>query len=207
MSRSSPRSFALALAAAVVAAACDTDDEPREREPACSGYALLQRSAAAGLSKVEQFPDTPAQAELFLNRNLVDGAVGISTGIDLGYGRTQSSDSAFRHIGLRLAEATAAVDLLYVWVDRSLPAEVSGAYSWSAYRSDDNVAWVAIPIAGSVRFGFADNRFEIPIASAAASYLKVVTRPLATGVTTDASFSTVFVTELQAFDSLCVTPP
>jgi hypothetical protein len=200
-------SLPLAVAVVALAPACDSDDELREPEPACSGYALVQRSAAAGLSKVEQFPDTPAQAELFLNPDLVDGAVGISTGIDLGYGRTQSSDSAFRHIGLRLAEATAAVDLLYVWVDRSLPAEVSGAYSWSAYRSDDNVAWVAIPIAGSVQFGVAENRFEIPIASTAASYLKVVTRPLAVGITTEPSFSSVFVTEVQAFDSLCVKPP
>ena len=52
---------------------------------------------------------------------------------------------------------------------------------------------------GAVTFGVFENRFDIPIARTRARYLKVVTRPLTTAVTTDPQFNAVLVTELQPF--------
>jgi len=80
---------------------------------------------------------------------------------------------------VQFADAITPVSLVYVWVDKALPAQVSGAFGWTAYRSDDNVDWVPVPLAGPVTFGAFDNRFEIPIEGTRSRYLKVVTRPLA----------------------------
>jgi len=56
-----------------------------------------------------------------------------------------------------------------------------------------------VNVVGQVSFSAFQNRFELTIDKTAARYLKVVTRPLAAGVTVDPRFSDVFVTELQAY--------
>ena len=48
-------------------------------------------------------------------------------------------------------------------------------------------------------FGVFENRFDIPIARTRARYLKVVTRPITTAVTSDPQYNAVLVTELQPF--------
>ena len=43
------------------------------------------------------------------------------------------------------------------------------------------------------------NRFEISVPDTQARYLKVVTKPLPVGITTDPTYTDVFVTELTLF--------
>jgi hypothetical protein len=95
---------------------------------------------------------------------------------------------------------------VYLWVDRSLPADVAGAFSWAAYCSDDNLAWTPVALAGPVTFGAFDNRFVLSIERTQARFLKVVTRPLAAGTTTDPRFADVLVTEIQFYLATFAAP-
>jgi hypothetical protein len=159
--------------------------------------------ATAGLSLMESFPATAESDTLGENSALTDGNVSVSANVDLGYSAALSGDTNPRDVGVRFADPPAAVNTLYVWVDRQLPVEVSAAYSWAAYLSEDNLRWTAVSLVGPAAFSAVQNRFEIAISLTQARYVKVVTRPLSPGVSTDSRFANVFVTELQA---LLVTP-
>jgi hypothetical protein len=89
-----------------------------------------------------------------------------------------------------------------VYVDDALPAQVAAAFTWAAYRSDDNQVWTLVP-SGGVGFEPFANRFEIPIAGTQGRYLKVVTRPLLPEATTDPPFESVLVTETQFISGPC----
>lgn len=164
-----------------------------------SGNLYQQRFPVAGLSIVETSSPLPEKVTLVPNPSLVDGNTALSAGVDLGYGPTLGGDSRLRDMGVELADAVTAIDELHVWVARALPPEVFASYLWMAYRSDDNVSWIEIPLRAPVRFGVFHPRFEIPIVRTQARYFKAVTRPLAPGITSDPAFETVVVTELQAF--------
>lgn len=163
------------------------------------GTLIEPRLAIAGLSLVEALPASPQQVALTPNPSLVDGNTALSAGIDVGYGPTLEGDSRLRDAGVELADAVSPVDELHVWVDRTLPAEVSSSYLWRAYRSDDNVSWLEIALRGPARFGLVDARFVIPITRTQGRYVKVVASPLAAGITSDPAFAAVLVTEVQAF--------
>jgi hypothetical protein len=152
-----------------------------------------------GLSIVEMPVDLPTHVTLAPNATLVDGSVVASAGIDIGRGPSLVGDAAFRDVGAQFADPATIVNLLCIWVDRALPPSVAAAYTWSAYASDDNVVWRAVALAGPVSFASLQNRFEISIQGTQARYLKVVTQPLAPGVTTDPTYNDVFVTELTFF--------
>jgi hypothetical protein len=185
-------SLPLALAL-LVAAGCYS-----EPQRACVATDASPQLAVAGYSVVETPPASPRQVTLLANPALVDGDVGASAGIDLGHGPAASGDTAFRDVGADVW-GRGPIHELHVWVDRALPPEVSAAYAWDAFWSEDNLIWTPIALAGPVGFGATAARFEIPILGVQARYVKVVTRPLAPGVTTDARFASVLVTELQAF--------
>jgi hypothetical protein len=162
------------------------------------GTVTVQRSPVAGYSLVAPFGTQPESNALVVNPAVIDGSVGASVGIDIGFARTAAGDTNLREVGVQFADVTQPVNMLYVWVDRELPPGVSGDYAWSVFRSDDNLVWIPVSIVRAVVFGAFENRFEIAIADTSARYVKVVTRPLRQGVTVDPVFSSIFVTEMQA---------
>jgi hypothetical protein len=161
------------------------------------GTVTVQRSPVAGFSLVAPFGTQPESNTLLVNPAVIDGSVGASVGIDIGFGRTAAGDTNLREVGVQFADVTQPVNTLYLWVDRELPPGVSGDYTWDVFRSNDNLVWTRVPIVRAVVFGAFENRFEIAIADTSARYLKVVTRPLRQGVTVDPVFSSIFVTEMQ----------
>lgn len=163
------------------------------------GTVNVQQFPIGGLSLVETFPSTPQLITLAPNPALIDGDTVASAGIDLGFAPALAGDQNFRDMGLRFPDTATPVSALWLWVDRQLPPEVWNAYAFTAWQSDDNVAWTQVPITGPVLFGVFDTRFEIPIARTQARYLKVVTKPLPIAVTVDPRFANVVVTELQAY--------
>jgi hypothetical protein len=168
-----------------------------------SGTVLLQQfPVPPGLSTIEGLTDTPARDKLNPNPALIDGDTTVSAGVNIGFGPSTSGRTEYRDLGVQLPNTITPVNLLYVWVDKPLPAAVASAFTWTAYQSDDNQNWTPVTLAGPVVFGLFQNRFEIPITSTQARYLKVVTRPLALGVTTDTLYSDVLVTEVQTWDRL-----
>jgi hypothetical protein len=164
------------------------------------GLVAVQQLPSAGLSLVETFPAVPQTDTLVQNPALIDGNLTASASINLGFSVSLAGDNNLRDMGLQFADPNTTVNTFYVWVDRQLPAEISGLFSWAAYKSDDNVNWTQVNVVGQVVFSAFQNRFEITIDTTAARYLKVVTRPLAVGTTADRRFSDIFVTELQALN-------
>lgn len=185
----------LGAAVALGLAACGVEDG----KPDPDSYLEYQTIPVGGLSMVEPADASPAQVTLNSNPAVMDGDVFASAGLDLGPARTLAGDTACRDAGLRFQFPMTAVDLLRVFVDRALPPAVSDAYAWSAYRSDDNAAWTEIPIAAPVIFDPESLCFEVRVHRTEAPYLKVLTRPLAAGVTEDPALASVWVTELEAF--------
>jgi hypothetical protein len=162
------------------------------------GNVAVQQLPSAGLSLVETPFVAPESDTLLVNGALIDGNTASSAGLNLGFSPSLAGDSNPRDIGVQFSDPATAVNTLYVYVDRQLPAEIVSAYAWTAYRSDDNVTWTRITITAPVVFGAFQNRFEITIDRTQSRYLKVVTRPLGIAVTPDRRYSDVFVTELQA---------
>lgn len=153
--------------------------------------------ALTGLSAVEDLPFTTTDIPLAVNGALVDGASATAAGVNLGFALSLAGDSRPRHVGGEFADPLTRVNRVLVYVDRELPPGVSGGFTWTAYRSLDNRAWQQVPLAGVVTFDTLLNRFEIPIEQVESRYVKVVTRPLDPGVTIDAAFREIQVTELQ----------
>ena len=163
------------------------------------GNVLTQRPTTAGLSIVEGPLDTPNRVTLNPNAALVDGVTTTSAGVNLGFNASAGPLVTFRDLGAQLPNSVTRVALVYVFVDRNA-APVADQFTWSAYQSDDNITWTSVGLAGAVTFDPLLWRFEIPISSTAARYLKVVTKPLVKQLTTDPQFADIFVSELQLFD-------
>ncbi|ABS26035.1 hypothetical protein [Anaeromyxobacter sp. Fw109-5] len=156
-----------------------------------------QQRPSTGLSRVEVFPDEPSRVKLDPNPALADADTVVPTQLDLGHARSTARDVAPRDLGAQFPDDRLEVNLIRVWVDRQLPAHVVAGFAWEAWQSDDNLEWTRVPLAGAVSFGVFDNRFEIPIQRTGARYLKVVTRPITTAVTTDPLYASILVTELE----------
>ena len=164
-----------------------------------SGTVSLQQHPVAGLSLVEVFPALPESDTLLPNPALIDGNLVVSAAVDIGYAPVLAGDDNRRDLGVQFADVITPVNTVQVWVDKKLPPELAIAYTWAAYQSDDNRTWTPVSITGPVVFGAFQNRFEIPVRETRARYLKVVTRPLPSGLTVDPAFANVFVTEVQVF--------
>jgi hypothetical protein len=166
------------------------------------GSVLTQQFPTAGLSAVETLP-TPERITLSPNPAVIDGDTNISTGLDIGFGVSAGGDTAGREVGVQFADASTPVNLLYLWVDRSIPQEIAAMFTFAAYKSDDNATWTRIELAtppgatAPVQFSLFANRFEIGVVQTQARYLKIVATPLGVGVTTDRRFADIFITELQ----------
>jgi hypothetical protein len=150
----------------------------------------------AGLSSID---DTPGDGALAQNGALIDGNVTASAGINIGLPPV-GGDTRERNIGLDFSIAQ-DVNTLYLWVDKSLPAPISGSFSWDIYTSTDNQIWSLYTTVGSASFGVFDNRFEISFTPVHTRYIKVVVKPLQPTVAGASSYPDIFVTELQAYSS------
>ncbi len=148
----------------------------------------------AGLSTISDFPAT---ARLTSNPLIIDGNLTAGAGIDLGL-PVPPADSQSRNIGLDFLNRT-EVNRFLVWVDRSLPPEVSNSFTWEIYSSADNITWQRETIVSAAPFGPFDNRFQIDFPAVTARYIKVVTRPLSPVVVNASQFPHILVTEMQAF--------
>ncbi|WP_248340986.1 hypothetical protein [Anaeromyxobacter paludicola] len=164
-----------------------------------TGTITQQQRPLSGLSLVDVFPAEPGTDTLSPNPALVDGSLTTGASLDIGYGPSLAGDRNLREMGVQFADAVTPVNTVRVWVDRKVRAEVVGSYTWSVYRSDDNLKWTAVPITGPVTFDSFENRFELPIQSTQARYLKAVTAPLVAGSTLDTTLASVLVTEVQTF--------
>jgi hypothetical protein len=160
-----------------------------------------QQFPIQGLSVVEAFPATPQDVVLAPNPALIDGNVLNPAGINIGYGPSLSGDRALRDVGVGFADASTPVNMLYLWVDKPLPADVAASLAggFTAWASSDNARWTQIPLAAPVVFASFNNRFEIAIPQTSSRFLKVVTGPLLPGVSSDRLYAEIFVTELQTF--------
>jgi hypothetical protein len=143
--------------------------------------------------------DTPGRVTLNPNAALIDGVTTASAGLNLGFSAGSGLVVTSRDLGAQLPNAVTQVSVVHVYVDRNA-APVASQFVWDAYRSDDNLEWTRVGVAGVVAFDPLLSRFEIPIPPTTARYVKVVTKPIAKQLTTDPQFSDIFVTELQLFD-------
>jgi hypothetical protein len=198
---------AIALAVSVaLAAGCGSDgDAP---DPPCrSETVVVQQFPIQGFSVVENDPKTPEVVTLTANPAVIDGVFNVAApGLDLGFGRTLAGDNQLRDIGAEVADPAAEVNRIDVYVDKPLPPDVAATLTWAAYRSDDNLTWTGVSVAGA-RFETSANRFEIRFAAGSSRYVKVVTRPLLPSATVEPLFMSVFVTELQTLMSTTTCTP
>jgi len=166
------------------------------QETSVSGTGLVSIGVIpfAGLSSID---DTPEEGALAQNAALIDDNVTDSAGINIGLPPI-TGDKRERDIGLDFALAQ-EVNTLFVWVDKDLPAQIAGSFSWQIYTSSDNLAWNFHSTVFPALFGTFDNRFEIAFPSVTARYIKVVVKPLSQSVSGSAEFPDIFVTELQSF--------
>jgi hypothetical protein len=155
--------------------------------------------AATGLSAID---DTPISDPLAANAALNDGDVVTSGGVNIGF---TGLGQPRRNVGLDLG-AVQTVTTLRVWVEgfgvTPLPADITNFFSWEIYTSADNLNWTLHATVAPAPFGPFDRRFEITFSAVSTRYIKAVTRPLPGGVvgaTDSSAFTTIFVTEVQAF--------
>jgi hypothetical protein len=147
----------------------------------------------AGLSIIS---DTPQNVTLAPNPALIDEDRAASAGINLGLPPLGGDDRP-RNIGLDFGGPT-ALNTLYVWVDRALPAPIADSFTWDVYTSADNLTWALRQTVTPATFGTFDTRFEIVFNEVSDRYVKVVSSPLARTVPGSDQFPDILVTELAA---------
>lgn len=158
------------------------------------------RHPIAGISVVEVFPLVATRVRLNGNPALIDGNLNVGAGVHLGYGLSEQNDVVPRAVGGQFNLGDGAINRVAVAVDKELPPDAVASFHWEAWRSEDNLNWQIVPLAGEVVFNYFTNRFEIPIALTMTTFLKVVTRPLPVGVTSDERYREIQVTEVQFFE-------
>ncbi|BDG09253.1 hypothetical protein [Anaeromyxobacter paludicola] len=163
------------------------------------GTVATQQLPSAGLSLVEPPAALPQSDTLGPNGLLVDGKTDVSANLNLGWSASIAGDTAARELGLQFADPTTQLNTLYVYVQRPLPPEISTALSFTAWRSDDNLHWTQVALAGTVIFNALLNRYELTLQQVQAPFVKLVVQPLPPALTTDRRYADVLVTELQAY--------
>lgn len=152
----------------------------------------------SGLSALD---DTPLDGALVSNSALVDGSLTVSSGVNIGL-PPLGGETRPRNMGLDFFDDT-EVNLLYVWIDRDLPAtvgsSVADSFSWDIYTSQDNLNWDFQTTIVAASFGPFENRFEIRIPNVKTRYIKVVVSPLSLIVPGADAYPDIFITEIQAF--------
>jgi hypothetical protein len=159
-----------------------------------SGEVRSQQFPFSGLSSLD---DSPAMGTLDPNPALIDGAVSIGSGVNIGLPPV-AGDTRPRNIGVDFFSDT-EVNTLLIWIDRELPDDIAASFTWDIYTSADNIMWNLESTVAPAPFGPFENRFEIDFSTVNSRYIKVVTRPLAATVVGSAAFPNILVTEIQAF--------
>ncbi len=156
--------------------------------------ALLAVSAAAGLSAIDDSPETDALAA---NALLNDDDTTSDAGINIG---ASQSGGARRNVGLDFgAGTTPTVTTLRVWINQDLTPNAAGAFSWDIYTSANGTDWTFHAHVDQAPFGPFDRRFEISVPAVATRFIKAVTRPLSAANPDAAQFPNIAVTEVDAF--------
>ena len=163
------------------------------------GMVSTQQLPAAGLSLVDQPTTLPQTDTLQQNGLLVDGKTDVSAGINLGWSIGLAGDTNARELGVQFSDPTTQLNTVYVYVSQTLPLDVSSAFTFTAWTSDDNVNWTSVPLAAATVFNTLLRRFEVTLAKVQARYVKLITYPIAPAVSTDRRYSDIFVTELQTY--------
>jgi hypothetical protein len=167
------------------------------------GTIQVQLFPVAGLSAIN---DLPTIGVLTANPALIDGNLTASSGMNIGQTPSLGGDTKKRNAGLDFGLAV-DVSTLFVWVDRSLPAEVTNSFMWEIYISSDNQNWSLYQTVFPAVFSAFNNRFEISFASVSTRYIMVATRPLSVGIIPPpgTDVSNIYITELQAFFNQAVS--
>jgi hypothetical protein len=167
------------------------------QDEGASAEVPLQRTQ--GLFSLDNTPeDGPALA---VNNALIDGNLTSSAGIDIGLG---GDENTLTNIGVDLGLAV-DVDVIHIWVDRSLSSSVANYFSWDVYTSPDNTddsSWTLLATVSPADFPTLENRFEITFPTVNTRFIKVVTRALSPTVPDANNFPNIFVTEMQAFGTV-----
>ncbi len=171
------------------------DFNRRETEvtAAGSGEVTFPVLSLEGLSAID---DTPEEGALDPNPALVDGNTVAGAGINIGLPPT-GGDIRLRNAGLRF-DVGSEVNILFLWVDRELPQDIAGSFSWRVYSSDDNRNWELVGTPAPAVFDPFLNRFEIRFPNVTKRFVKTVVAPLSPTVPGATGFPTILVTELQA---------
>lgn len=161
------------------------------------GKVTRQQLPVGGLSAVLAFPATRTDVTLSPNPAVVDGNTEASASVNVGFGAGPAAD--LREVGARFADLVTPVNTIYVWLHRRpTPAvELALTAPIQVFESDDNLRWTEVTVPTRPILSPLENRIEIGIPQKQARYLKVTLRPLDTGVTTDATYREIFVTEIQ----------
>jgi hypothetical protein len=154
----------------------------------------LQRSQ--GLFEPDNSPEDGELTQLV--PALIDGNVTASAGINIG---TNGDQTRLANIGLDFG-VEVDVNLIRLWVDRSLSNAIANSFSWSVYASPDNdplSTWTLVATIFPADFGILESRFEITFPTVNTRFIKVVTGALSPIVPGASNFPDIFVTEMQAF--------
>jgi hypothetical protein len=164
-----------------------------------NGTVTRQQSPIGGLSGIVALPATEDNIALAPNPALVDGNTGAAAGVDVGFGPSAAGDRNPRDVAGRFADVVTPVNTFYVWFDRAITPEVGVALARdvAVFRSDDNQRWTRVDVVGTPVVSPFANRIEITTPQVQARFLKVALVPLAVGVTVDAAYRALFVSEVQ----------
>jgi hypothetical protein len=167
---------------------------------------LTRQFPVAGLSVVDGLTTTPDTVTLNPNDELIGADSSVSAGLNLGTSASSAVQGTPRELGARFADRITPVNVIELWVDRSVTS-VATLFSFSVWRSDDGTNWtpLANPLAGSaVRYSQVPGQyyFDLDLPQAVqAQYLKVVVRPLPAAATSDPQLATIWVTKLRFFQA------
>ncbi len=161
------------------------------------GEVSFQLFPFTGLSNIS---DTPTLDALSPNQALIDGNLTASSGINIGQGVSFGGDTRLRSLGLDFVNATGA-NMLFIYVDRQLPAVAANAFAWDIYVSPDNQNWTPYQTNLHATFNPFSNRFELLFPDVTTRYIKAAVRPLSVAVLSSpgADVSNIYITELQSF--------
>lgn len=163
-----------------------------EIEATGAGELLIPVLPVAGGFDLDDTPDlgtlTPAPL-------LVDGNTLVGTLVNLGL-VPPAGDDRPRNIGVDLG-IDRDVNVFRVWIDRSLPFQISSTFTWEIWTSADAQFWTRTSVIPTAPFGPFDNRFELRFPAVFARYIKVVVPPLAPTVPNATLYPTILVTELE----------
>lgn len=177
-----------------------------EFESPGEGEFKFQVFANQGLFSINDLPETDTMNS---NPALIDGNRDVTAGINIGSSLPLSGDSRLRNIGLDFFSSS-RLDSLFVSVlspspQPELPSDVASTLGWEVFVSDDNVDWVLWNQPSFVFYDPLRRRFEIEFPSVQTRYIKVTVRPLSPTVPNSAQFLDIFITEIEAFETIPVS--